>query len=65
MSLKGLTIGAIIFSSVTLLACLFAVWSISKDVDDIWAEIDSEMSSFKVVLYRLVLVSPKQIFHFV
>uniref|UniRef100_A0A915BIF2 39S ribosomal protein L21, mitochondrial n=1 Tax=Parascaris univalens TaxID=6257 RepID=A0A915BIF2_PARUN len=49
MSLYGATIGAIIFSSTTLLVCLFAVSSICSDVTGIWAELDSEMSAFKVM----------------
>jgi len=39
------TIGAISFSGVTLIVCLYAIAVIYNDVQSIWAELESEMDS--------------------
>lgn len=49
MSVNKATVGAISFSGITLIACLYAVAVIYNDVQSIWAELDSEMDSFKVL----------------
>lgn len=48
MSLNTATIGCISLSGITLLACLFAISTIYSDVQSIWAELDTEMDSFRV-----------------
>ncbi|OZC11430.1 nematode cuticle collagen domain protein [Onchocerca flexuosa] len=48
MSVENATLGTIVFSGATLLICLLAIGAIHKDVTSIWAEIDSEIDSFKV-----------------
>uniref|UniRef100_A0A915PXN8 Nematode cuticle collagen N-terminal domain-containing protein n=1 Tax=Setaria digitata TaxID=48799 RepID=A0A915PXN8_9BILA len=48
MSVENATLGAIVFSGATLLVCLLAIAAIHKDVASIWAELDSEIVSFKV-----------------
>ncbi|KAI6190504.1 Col-cuticle-N domain-containing protein [Aphelenchoides bicaudatus] len=48
MSLHGATIGAIAFTGLTVLVCLFSMVSIYQDVQSIWAELDTEMDQFKV-----------------
>ena len=49
MSVNKATVGAISFSGVTLLACLFAISSIYSEVQSIWSELDAEMDGFKVL----------------
>uniref|UniRef100_A0AC34GGK9 Nematode cuticle collagen N-terminal domain-containing protein n=1 Tax=Panagrolaimus sp. ES5 TaxID=591445 RepID=A0AC34GGK9_9BILA len=49
MSVNKATVGAISFSGITLIACLYAIAVIYNDVQSIWAELDSEMDSFKVL----------------
>lgn len=49
MSINKATFGAIVFSGATLLSCLFAISSIYSDVQSIWAELDTEIDSFKVI----------------
>ncbi|VDM93302.1 unnamed protein product [Onchocerca ochengi] len=48
MSVENATLGTIVFSGATLLICLLAIGAIHKDVTSIWAELDSEIDSFKV-----------------
>ncbi|KAM3723956.1 Cuticle collagen lon-3 [Dirofilaria immitis] len=48
MSVENATLGAIIFSGATLLVCLLAIAAIHRDVTSIWAELDSEIGSFKI-----------------
>lgn len=48
MSVGNAALGAIVFSSATLLVCLLVVAAIHKDVTSIWNELDSEIVSFKV-----------------
>ena len=43
------TVGAISFSGLTLIACLYAIAVIYNDVQSIWTELDAEMDSFKVL----------------
>lgn len=53
MSLNKATVGAIGFSGVTLLVCLFAIASIYNEVQSIWSELDTEMDSFKLLADEL------------
>jgi hypothetical protein len=48
MSVKAATCSAIAFSFVTLLACLYAISGIYSDVQNIWQELDNEISSIRV-----------------
>lgn len=48
MSLNKATVGAIGFSGVTLLVCLFAIASIYNEVQNIWSQLDNEMDGFKL-----------------
>ena len=49
MSVNKATLGAISFSGVTLILCLYAISVIYNDVQAIWAELDAEMDQFKVL----------------
>ena len=48
MSVSKATAGALAFSSLTLVVSLYAIYNIYSDVQSIWSELDSEMSTFKV-----------------
>ncbi len=47
MSVKAATCSAIAFSVCTLLACLLAISGIYNDVQNIWSELDNEISSIR------------------
>ncbi|KAH7725340.1 Protein LON-3 [Aphelenchoides avenae] len=49
MSLHSATTGAIAFSGATLFVSLIAVFIVYRDVQSIWAELDTEMDQFKVL----------------
>lgn len=56
MSLKGTTVGAIGFSALTLIVCLYSILQICNDMRDVRTELDNEMLSFKVC-HDFVLLS--------